>query len=80
MMLWWCLYDDDDDVFYNGEDYDGDDDDDKTDQLNFDQQLHFLSVFQLLPRHMGFLILIIMIKMMIARNLIMMIEIMIMIN
>ena len=56
---------DDNDGDANDGDGDGDDDDDgdadngddKTDQLNFDQQLHFLSMSQLLPRHVGFLIL-----------------------
>ena len=49
-------YSDDDDGY--GDYSDDDDGDDKTDQLNFDQQLHFLSMSQLLPRHVGFLILI----------------------
>ena len=34
-------------------------DDDRTDQLHLDQELHFLPMFQLLPRHVGFLVLII---------------------
>ena len=33
--------------------------DERTDQLHLDQQLHFLPMFQLLPRHVGFLVLII---------------------
>ena len=45
----------------------------KTDQLHFDQQFHFLSMPQLLSRHMGLLVLIIIIEV----TMIMMIEMMI---